>query len=121
MLSMPLRRPRQRSGFALGLATGLLLAVGAGATAVMFGLGREQPAGYINSDGLLVYVPRVVDPWKVIGFASADRGGKVHLYRLYENGAIDYVTPHDGARTADGIATWTPIPIDPKLRRPIEK
>jgi hypothetical protein len=63
----------------------------------------------------------VVDPWKVIGFASGERDGKVYLYRLFENGAIDYITPHDGARSSAGIATWTPIPIDPKLCRPIEK
>ncbi len=87
----------------------------------MLGVAREQPAGYIDPDGLLVYAPRVLDPWKVIGFASGERNGKVYLYRLFENGAIDYVTPHDGPRSAQGIATWTPIPIDPKLCRPIEK
>ncbi|MBY0112200.1 MAG: hypothetical protein K2Y21_05220 [Phycisphaerales bacterium] len=108
-------------GLGAGLATGLGVAVGALGAASMLGLGREQPAGYIAEDGVLMYVPRVVDPWKVIGFASAERNGKVHLYRLFENGAIDYVTPHDGPRTAAGIATWTPIPIDPKLCRPIEK
>lgn len=109
------------TGLGTGLGIGLGLAIGAAGLLTMFGLTREQPAGYIDSDGLLVYVPRVVDPWKVIGFASGERNGKVYLYRLFENGAIDYVTPHDGPRTAAGIATWTPIPIDPKLCRPIEK
>lgn len=110
-----------RSGLGTGLGIGLGLAIGAAGLFTMFGLTREQPAGYIDPDGLLMYVPRVVDPWKVIGFASGERNGKVYLYRLFENGAIDYVTPHDGARSAAGIATWTPIPIDPKLCRPIEK
>lgn len=120
-----LRSISPRGRFLTGLFTGLAIAAGVGLSGVamisMLGAAREQPAGYIDPDGLLVYVPRVVDPWKVIGFASAERNGKVYLYRLFENGAIDYVTPHDGARSANGIATWTPIPIDPKLCRPIEK
>ncbi len=110
-----------RIGAAGGFGIGLGLAVGAAATLALFGFAREQPAGYIDPDGLLVYVPRVVDPWKVIGFASAERNGKVYLYRLFENGAIDYLTPHDGPRSANGVATWAPIPIDPKLCRPIER
>lgn len=114
------RRFVGRSGFAAGLALGLVAALGVTFVGGV-GVAREQPAGYIDPDGLLVYAPRVVDPWKVIGFASGERNGKVYLYRLFENGAIDYVTPHDGPRSAQGIATWTPIPIDPKLCRPIEK
>ena len=115
------RGRRFLTGFATGLAFAAGLGLGGVAVVSMLGAAREQPAGYIDPDGLLVYAPRVVDPWKVIGFASAERNGKVHLYRLFENGAIDYVTPHDGARSANGIASWTPIPIDPKLFRPIEK
>jgi hypothetical protein len=116
------RRFIGRSGFTAGLVLGLVAALGVPLVgASMLGVAREQPAGYIDPDGVLVYVPRVVDPWKVIGFASGERNGKVYLYRLFENGAIDYVTPHDGPRSAQGIATWTPIPIDPKLCRPIEK
>lgn len=122
---MPLPKRRRfigRSGFATGLALGVAAALGVTfGGASMLGVAREQPAGYIDPDGLLVYVPRVVDPWKVIGFASGERNGKVYLYRLFENGAIDYVTPHDGPRSAQGIASWTPIPMDPKLLRPIEK
>lgn len=120
---MPSRHmPRhQARGFRTGLGLGLGLALGVVSAVVMLGLAREQPAGYINADGALVYVPRVVDPWKVIGFASAEHDGKTHLYRLFENGAIDYLTPHEGPRSAHGIATWSPIPIDPKLCRPIAK
>lgn len=125
MLGRLLRSFDHKSGFAVGLASGLLLAAGVGlgglAAISMGGAAKAQPAGYIDPEGLLVYAPRVVDPWKVIGFASGERNGRVYLYRLFENGAIDYVTPHDGPRTAGGIATWTPIPIDPQLRRPIEK
>lgn len=125
MQSRSFRHWTPRSDYLTGLVAGIAIATGVGlgglAAASMLGAAREQPAGYIDSDGLLVYAPRVVDPWKVIGFASAERNGKVYLYRLFENGAIDYVTPHDGARSANGIATWTPIPIDPKLCRPIEK
>ncbi|HEX8876462.1 MAG TPA: hypothetical protein VF777_06920 [Phycisphaerales bacterium] len=119
MLSI-VRKRLSDHGFRHGVAAGLALGVGAAAAFVLPGAAAEQPGGYIDANGL-VYVPRVVDPWKVIGFASGERNGTVYLYRLFENGAVDYITPHDGPKSANGIATWSPIPIDPKLCRPIER
>ncbi|MGH7242024.1 MAG: hypothetical protein ACREJD_01230 [Phycisphaerales bacterium] len=100
--------------FSLGIAVGV---VGTLAAASMFAA-APPPAVYV-SDGqqVLFYTPRVVDPWKVIGVTSAAQDGKTYVYRLYENGAIDYLTPHEGPRSPLGVATWTPIPIDPKLCR----
>ncbi|MBL8874282.1 MAG: hypothetical protein JNM86_00625 [Phycisphaerae bacterium] len=103
-----------RFRFLAGVAVGLGAAV-AGASM----LGMTPPTGLFVTDGnqVLLYTPRVVDPWKVIGVTSSVNDGRVTLYRLYENGAIDYLTPQDGPRTELGVATWTPIPIDPKLIR----
>lgn len=103
-----------RFRFGAGVAIGLGAAL-AGASM----LGLTPPTGLYVTDGnqVLLYTPRVVDPWKVIGITSSVHEGRVTLYRLYENGAIDFLTPHEGPRTELGVATWTPIPIDPKLIR----
>jgi len=104
-----------RARFIAGVVVGVS---GALACASMFGM--TPPTGLYVTDGdqVLLYTPRVVDPWKVIGVTSSvNSDGRVTLYRLYENGAIDYLTPHDGPRTPLGVATWAPIPIDPKLIR----
>ena len=114
-----LRSPlRKRSGLFAGIAIGF-----AGALAASSMLGMTFPIeGYVaDGEPLLIYTPRVLDPWKVVGVTSAVRDGKVYLYRLYENGAMDYLTPHDGPRSSLGVATWAPIPIDPKLCRPIDR
>ncbi|MBX3378664.1 MAG: hypothetical protein KF805_01095 [Phycisphaeraceae bacterium] len=105
---------RGRVGFLAGAIAG-----GVGALLGASMLGMAPPSGFYVTDGdqVLLYTPRVVDPWKVIGVTSAQHDGKTYLYRLYENGAIDYLTPHEGPRTSLGVATWTPIPIDPKLIR----
>lgn len=104
-----------RSRFFAGLILGALGAIAGGSL-----LGMAPPSGVFVTDGneVLLYTPRVVDPWKVIGVTSSvNTEGRVTLYRLYENGALDYLTPQDGPRTELGVATWTPIPIDPKLIR----
>lgn len=108
------RNLSSRGRFVAGLVLGAAGAIGAIAM-----LGMMAPTGVYIADGdqVLFYTPRVVDPWKVIGVTSSVHDGKTYLYRLYENGAIDFLTPHDGPRTNLGIATWTPIPIDPKLCR----
>lgn len=106
------------SRFVAGVFTGVL-----GVAAVFAMLGLTPPTGLYVADGdqVLFYTPRVVDPWKVIGVTSSVEDGRVTLYRLYENGAIDYLTPHTGPRTELGVATWTPIPIDPKLVRALPR
>jgi len=104
-----------RGRFVAGVVVGIGAAL-AGASI----LGMTPPTGLYVTDGdqVLLYTPRVVDPWKVIGVTSSvNSEGRVTLYRLYENGALDYLTPNDGPRTPLGVATWTPIPIDPKLIR----
>jgi len=104
-----------RGRFFAGTVLGALSAIAGGSL-----LGMAPPTGVFVTDGneVLLYTPRVVDPWKVIGVTSSvSSEGRVTLYRLYENGALDYLTPHDGPRTDLGVATWTPIPIDPKLIR----
>lgn len=104
-----------RGRFVAGIILGVVGSIACGSL-----IGMAPPTGVFVTDGneVLLYTPRVVDPWKVIGVTSSvNREGRVTLYRLYENGALDYLTPQDGPRTELGIATWTPIPIDPKLIR----
>lgn len=104
-----------RGRFVAGIILGVVGSIACGSL-----IGMAPPTGVFVTDGneVLLYTPRVVDPWKVIGVTSSvSSEGRVTLYRLYENGALDYLTPHDGPRTDLGVATWTPIPIDPKLIR----
>jgi hypothetical protein len=109
-----LRAISSRVRFVAGVVVGV-----SGALAGASMLGMAPPTGLYVTDGeqVLLYTPRVVDPWKVIGITSSVNNGRTTLYRLYENGAIDYLTPHDGPRTDLGVATWSPIAIDPKLLR----
>lgn len=105
-----------------GTACGIVVGFGAAvAAASMLGMTFPNGGFAVDDEPVLMYTPRVLDPWKVVGVTSAVRDGKVYLYRLYENGAIDYLTPHDGLRSPLGVATWAPIPIDPKLCRPIAR
>lgn len=86
-----------RGRFFAGIVLGALGAIAGGSL-----LGMAPPTGVFVTDGneVLLYTPRVVDPWKVIGVTSSvSSEGRVTLYRLYENGALDYLTPHDGPRT----------------------
>ncbi|MBS0189317.1 MAG: hypothetical protein JSS51_14730 [Planctomycetes bacterium] len=111
-----MRAALRRWRFATGVAVGI---VGAWCGASMLGMSPPAPSGIFVTDGdqVVFYTPRVVDPWKVIGVTSTVQDGRTYLFRLYENGAIDYLTPLDGPRTSLGIANWTPIAIDPKLSR----
>ena len=100
--------------FALGVVVGLGAGIGG---AALFGLGPPDGIYVADGDRVVFYTPRVTDPWKVIGVASTVEDGKTYLFRVYENGAVDYLTPLAGPRTSLGVANWTPIAIDPKLSR----
>ncbi|MBS0189314.1 MAG: hypothetical protein JSS51_14715 [Planctomycetes bacterium] len=53
------------------------------------------------------------DPKKVIGVS----GGDNYIYRVYDDGSIDFIQADNQVRSARGIPSWQPIPIDPSLPR----
>lgn len=50
---------------------------------------------------------------KVAGFS----GGDSYIYRIYDDGSIDFIQADNQIKTAKGIPNWQEIPIDRSLIR----
>ncbi|MBX3389427.1 MAG: hypothetical protein KF691_08225 [Phycisphaeraceae bacterium] len=50
---------------------------------------------------------------KVIGVS----GGDSYIYRVYDDGSIDFIQADNQVKSAKGIPGWQAIPIDPSLKR----
>ncbi len=51
---------------------------------------------------------------KIIGVA----GGDNYLYRVYDDGSVDFLQVNSQIKSVRGIPGWQPIQIDPDLRGP---
>lgn len=50
---------------------------------------------------------------KVIGVS----GGDTYIYRVYDDGSIDFIQADGSIKSPKGIPNWVAIPIDPDLKR----
>lgn len=50
---------------------------------------------------------------KIVGVS----GGDSYIYRVYDDGSIDFIQADNQIKTAKGIPDWQAIPIDASLKR----
>ncbi|MBX3378661.1 MAG: hypothetical protein KF805_01080 [Phycisphaeraceae bacterium] len=50
---------------------------------------------------------------KIIGVS----GGDSYIYRVYDDGSIDFIQADNQVKSPRGIPNWQPIPIDLDLKR----